>query len=42
LSYTPEEALTLAQRPSGLRLTLPTVVLVVLFVFGFEFVLVSR
>jgi hypothetical protein len=42
LSYTPEEALTLAQRPTRLGLTLPAVVLVVLFVFGLVLVVVAR
>ena len=42
LSYTPEEALTLAQRPARLGLTLPTIVLVILFVLGLVFILVAR
>ena len=42
LSYTPEEAPTLAQGTSRLGLTLPGVVFVVLFVFGFELVVVAR
>jgi hypothetical protein len=42
LSYTPEEALTLAQRPTRLGLTLPAVVFVILFVFGLILVLVAR
>ena len=41
LSYTPEEALTLAQRAARLGLTLPRVVFKVLFVFGFELVVVA-
>ena len=42
LSYTPEEALTLAQRPARLGLTLPAVVFVFVFVFGLELVVVAR
>jgi hypothetical protein len=42
LSYTPEEALTLAQRPPRLGLTLPTVFVVILFVFGLELLVVAR
>jgi len=39
LSYTPEEVLSLAQRPA--RLSLPTVVIVVHFVFGLVFIFVA-
>ena len=41
LSYTPEEALTLAQGPPRLGLTLPTVFVVILFVFGLELLLIA-
>src|SRR5665213_2978991 len=42
LSYTPEEGSTLTQRSTWLELTLPTVVLIILFVVGFELIVVAR
>jgi hypothetical protein len=42
LSYTPEEVITLAQGPTGLGLTLPAVVFVVLFILGLIAVFVAR